>query len=407
LIYFVGRTADATTFSLYAVSGSTYASVVNAPTSVAEPIVYGGQLYLSGTIDGAVGWFSSSDGVRFTAVAGAPSSPSSPILYAGNLYLNGFTAGAIGWFKFDGTTFTQVANIYVRSGVELNGILYFREPNAGNPWDIFEYDGNSIYNLTAQTNYEVDTSYVVYEGKLYFGADTGTDNWSLYTYLPNGGFSKVSAPGINPQTFAVADGQLYYRARDKSNNWNTYQYAPPVPVDVTSGPTVSGTAMVGQTLAADTHVWQSGTSVSYDWYVTGRTTVSPNHTSTYTVQPADVGQVVFVIEKGSMYGFSTNSSLPGDSATIKPGKLTSTPHPTITGKAKASHTLTAHAGTWKPSPIALHYQWYRNGSAIHGATKATHHLSTADRHKYITVVVTGSSAGYVAVKESSAREKVG
>ncbi len=49
-------------------------------------------------------------------------------------------------------------------------------------------------------------------------------------------------------------------------------------------------------------------------------------------------------------------------------KKFSAPRPKIAGTAAVGKTLTANAGTWKPSMATLTYQWYRSGKKISGAT---------------------------------------
>ncbi|AND17689.1 fibronectin type III domain-containing protein [Rathayibacter tritici] len=75
--------------------------------------------------------------------------------------------------------------------------------------------------------------------------------------------------------------------------------------------------------------------------------------------------------------------------------------PTITGTAKVGSTLTANAGTWGPSPVALAYQWRANGSAISGATGRTYRPVPADAGTVITVAVAGSQSGYVSTTRVS------
>ncbi|PPF35118.1 hypothetical protein C5B93_11895 [Rathayibacter sp. AY1A2] len=75
--------------------------------------------------------------------------------------------------------------------------------------------------------------------------------------------------------------------------------------------------------------------------------------------------------------------------------------PTITGTAAVGSTLTASAGTWGPSPVALAYQWLANGTAISGATGTTYRPVAADAGRVITVAVTGSKSGYVSTTRVS------
>jgi uncharacterized repeat protein (TIGR02543 family) len=82
--------------------------------------------------------------------------------------------------------------------------------------------------------------------------------------------------------------------------------------------------------------------------------------------------------------------------------------PTVTGTAKVGKTLTAKDGTWTGSPTpSVTRQWYACSSevesaastisskckSISGATKSTFKLTSAQKGKYITVLVTGTSSG--------------
>lgn len=87
--------------------------------------------------------------------------------------------------------------------------------------------------------------------------------------------------------------------------------------------------------------------------------------------------------------------------------LSSAPTPKISGSAKVGTTLTAKAGTWKPSSVKLSYQWQRNGKDIKGATKSKYKLTKSDKGKKITVKVTGKKSGYKTTsKTSKASSKV-
>jgi hypothetical protein len=79
------------------------------------------------------------------------------------------------------------------------------------------------------------------------------------------------------------------------------------------------------------------------------------------------------------------------------------PTPKISGTAKVGKTLTAAAGTWKPTPTTRTYQWYRDGHVIKGATKSTYKLTKSDKGKRITVAVAGSKDGYGTLTKQSAK----
>ena len=93
-------------------------------------------------------------------------------------------------------------------------------------------------------------------------------------------------------------------------------------------------------------------------------------------------------------------------------RATATVKPTVTGTFRVGQTLTASKGTWVGYPTpTFTYQWYVCHIAIisvrtnvlsgwcgkiPGATRSTYKLTSAQRGKYVTVLVTGRSAGTTA-----------
>ena len=89
-------------------------------------------------------------------------------------------------------------------------------------------------------------------------------------------------------------------------------------------------------------------------------------------------------------------------------QATATVKPTVSGTAKVGRTLTAKLGTWTGTPNPqTKVQWYACSievksatstistkcKSISGATKNTFKLTSAQKGKYVTVLVTGTSAG--------------
>ena len=94
--------------------------------------------------------------------------------------------------------------------------------------------------------------------------------------------------------------------------------------------------------------------------------------------------------------------------TLNTGKAVSVVKPTVTGTARVGQTLTANKGTWTGNPTpTFTYQWYVCSSAvasptqviasacktISGATRSTFKLLAAHKGKWVTVLVSGTSAG--------------
>ena len=94
--------------------------------------------------------------------------------------------------------------------------------------------------------------------------------------------------------------------------------------------------------------------------------------------------------------------------TRNPVKASVSAKPTIAGTTKVSKTLTANKGVWTGYPApTISYQWYSCSASIStpksavptsckkisGATKTSFKIVSAQKGKYIAVLVTGSSAG--------------
>lgn len=86
---------------------------------------------------------------------------------------------------------------------------------------------------------------------------------------------------------------------------------------------------------------------------------------------------------------------------VAPVNAVTSSTPVITGTAKIGYVLSANAGTWGPTGVALTYQWNRSGVAIAGANSSTYSLTADDTNKVMTVTVTGSASGYTTISKTS------
>lgn len=166
-------------------------------------------------------------------------------------------------------------------------------------------------------------------------------------------------------------------------------------------PTVSGTAKVGRRLTASTGTWgPAPVTLSFQWFRSG-SPIAGATTSAYTLTAADHTKRMTVRVTGRRAGYTTVSRTSAATATVAAGTLTPTPTPTISGTLRRGATLKATAGTWGPGTVSLSYRWYRNGSAISGATSSSYVLTIADKGTRITVRVTGRKTGYTTVTRTS------
>jgi hypothetical protein len=171
---------------------------------------------------------------------------------------------------------------------------------------------------------------------------------------------------------------------------------------LTPAPSASGSTQVGSTLTALPGLWDSGVVLTYQWLRNG-VAISGATNLTYLLAAADSGAEISVKVTGSKAGYrpvSRTSAPLTASAASGVQNLVLTPVPTVSGSTQVGSTLTALPGLWD-SGVVLTYQWLRNGAAISGATNLTYLLAAADSGAEISVKVTGSKAGYIAVSQLS------
>jgi len=181
------------------------------------------------------------------------------------------------------------------------------------------------------------------------------------------------------------------------------------PPSSVSAPTISGTAMAGQTLSASPGSWK-GVSLSYayqwrrcDLSGGGCNPLGGATATTYKLGSADVGTTLRVDvtasnKNGSATATATQTAVvaPVPAPTAPPAN---TALPQISGTAQVGQTLTSSAGTWSGSPTGYGYQWKRcdaagaNCAAISGATASSYALTTTDAAATIRVAVTATNSG--------------
>lgn len=243
------------------------------------------------------------------------------------------------------------------------------------------------------------------------GAVRWTDQVSPYTFNGDGSALDTSTLTNGSHTFTVTayptpgKGQSVSASATAAVS-NVAATQPPVP---TSAPTISGVAIVGQTLTASDGSWTGTTpmSYSYQWKncdVTGATCtlVAGATASTLLVSTSGVGSTVRVdVTATNAAGSAVASSaatpvVAPDAPSTAPS---STTLPAITGTPVSGQTLTASQGTWAgTTPISYTYQWQRCSSAgsgcsaIAGATSPSYALGSAEVGFAIRVTVTASNS---------------
>lgn len=152
-------------------------------------------------------------------------------------------------------------------------------------------------------------------------------------------------------------------------------------------PTYSTQIPAGWSMAAENIAWNYTSST-----VVGAWLDSPGHYANIMASYTDIGVGYYVAANGDIFSvqnFARYQALSGS-------------NPTISGAPRAGQVLTATAGAWSPSPVAVAYQWLREGVPIAGATTRTYVAKNADAGRSLTVAVTGKKTGYSSVTKTSA-----
>ncbi|GAA2232912.1 hypothetical protein GCM10010401_00850 [Rarobacter faecitabidus] len=168
-----------------------------------------------------------------------------------------------------------------------------------------------------------------------------------------------------------------------------------------STPTISGKAVVEGTLTAAPGVWQSGTTLSYQWLRAG--TPIPGATKpTYTATAADLGKVLSVSVAGTLTGYApvTKVSLP--TAKVTAAKFAKAVKVKVTGKVKAGKKLKAKV-TGLAAGTKVTYKWKAGKKT---GKKATFKLTKKYVGKKVTLTVKVSKPGYTTVTKKVKTKKV-
>ncbi|MEU6883386.1 PT domain-containing protein [Streptomyces sp. NPDC046712] len=164
----------------------------------------------------------------------------------------------------------------------------------------------------------------------------------------------------------------------------------------TKVPSMSGAIRVGTKVTAVVGTWSPApTSYTYQWKANGVAIAGATGAS-YTLPSSVLGKKLSVTVTAHRTGHLSGSATTA-AYTITYGYApTATRTPYVTGTVKVGRTLTVNLGSWTQAPTSYGYQWYANGRAISGATRATLTLTKAQRGMKITVRVNAYRPGHYA-----------
>ncbi len=244
-----------------------------------------------------------------------------------------------------------------------------------------------------------------------------TRQWLRCTTTATTACTAISGATGASYVLATADLARYVRVRvtavnakgsvDALSDPTAVVVAPVVAPANTARPVVSGSAVVGGTLASTTGTW-SGTApvLTRQWLrctstaTTACTAISGATGASYVLVADDGGRLVRVRVTGANAKGSVDAlSDPTAAVAVPLVAPANTVRPVVSGSAVVGGTLASTTGTWSGTALVLTRQWLRCTStattactAISGATGASYTLVTADLTRFVRVRVTGVNA---------------
>src|SRR3954447_19736742 len=189
--------------------------------------------------------------------------------------------------------------------------------------------------------------------------------------------------------------------------------APPVnlppPLSSLSPPTISGTAIVGETLTAAPGTWSDGTATfTYVWEICDGsgscTAIDGAEGRTYVLVRGDRGAFVRVRVTAHVAD-AVVSRASGAVGPVTLGAPTALGAPSISGAAVVGAKLTADPGSWSDPDATFTFAWQRCEESgvcetIDGATRESYDVTSDDLGSSLLVEVTASNSGGVGEADS-------
>ena len=177
------------------------------------------------------------------------------------------------------------------------------------------------------------------------------------------------------------------------------------PLENKTKPSITGQTLEGATLTADPGTWDPSTVTpvfSYQWVADGAN-IAGATSQTYTLTSAEVGKTVSVKVTASANGFDSGTATSTGVGPIDEpqGEIVVTGGPSIAGKDVVGETLSLNPGSVTPGDATIAVQWFRDGTAITGATARTYRLVAADEDALITARVTYTKDDFVTLVKST------
>ena len=177
-----------------------------------------------------------------------------------------------------------------------------------------------------------------------------------------------------------------------------------------SPPTITGTAVAGETLTAVSGSWTGTPPISFalawercDATGGGCGAIAGETGQTYVVAPGDIGFTIRVLETATNAEGSVGAESAQTAVVTAQTAPVNTGEPLISGSAVEGSALTTSTGTWSGTSLTYAYQWVRcaadgglpdgsNCPSIPGATSSGYTLGSDDIGHRLRVQVTATNA---------------
>lgn len=144
-------------------------------------------------------------------------------------------------------------------------------------------------------------------------------------------------------------------------------------------------------------VTETGVTYAYQWY-RGTAAISKATKASYAPTASDYGQLVSVKVSVRKSGYDTAVIA---STPVNHSVMANPVIPLISGHLNLGSELSVGTRSYTNGGVAA-FQWYRNGTAIPGATANKYTTGEADRGRVITVKVVATAAGFLTSTATSA-----
>jgi uncharacterized protein YjbI with pentapeptide repeats len=168
-------------------------------------------------------------------------------------------------------------------------------------------------------------------------------------------------------------------------------------------PYISGIPKVGNLIRANPGEWQSGVTLSLQWFRDNQI-IQGAISQSYLLTPTDLGHSVsfeLLATKPGYVSFSRTSP----SVTAQQGELSLLSPVSIEGEFRVGQELSLTRGIWS-TDISIQVVWLRDGASIEGATQLNYLLQASDMGHWVSAVLVARSEGYAEKSISTGEHKV-